>query len=439
MLDAQGLQQPLAHDGQRGVQVGLRTQFPGELHQGPAVVVAVAVEMPVQPLLHPVADGLEEERRDQHHGHQAGVAQVLEILFHQGAQREDDAVKRRQHAQGRQGVRVAAAEDDVHVHQPVAHNRVGQRERNQSHAQHAHLHVGIRHRAQHVRQHVKQRERQDPAERSVAQPLQLLAHHHVFGAAVFGGQNQRADQVGQRPGHHPGPVHHPAQFHQRHGDLHGAGTEGHERQEHQGRGHVEQNGAGDAAEPRPRLGKRQAEMQEHGGRQQARHQVAEINHLVEIVELAGVVEAQRNETRQAQNIKMPRLLRAAPPEVDEQPDHQVSRPHRVLVEDRPVQRLLGHHQRRGQFHAAALQPILRLAPCADAYQDLGHIRGLFDRDAVDIQQPVGLVDAGIPARAAGFHVQRFHAALPVHPDHAIFGQAEAVLLLKVNERRHAGR
>ena len=80
---------------------------------------------------------------------------------------------------------------------------------------------------------------------------------------------------------------------------------------------------------RPRLGKHQAEMQEHGGRQQARHQVSEIDHLVEIVELAGVVEAERNETRQAENIKMLRLLRAAAPEVDEQPDHQVrgAQPH----------------------------------------------------------------------------------------------------------------
>ena len=54
VLDAQGLQQPLADDGEHGVQVGFRTQLAGELHQRAAVVVAVAVEMPVQPLLDPV-------------------------------------------------------------------------------------------------------------------------------------------------------------------------------------------------------------------------------------------------------------------------------------------------------------------------------------------------------------------------------------------------
>ena len=180
-------------------------------------------------------------------------------------------------------------------------------------------------------------------------------------------------------------------------------------------------------------------MQEQGGRQEARHQVPEINHLVEIVELAGVVKAQRDEAGQAQNIKVPGLLRAAPPEVDEQPDDQVRGPHRVLVDDRPVQRLLRHHQGRRQFHAAALQPVLRPAPRADPHQHLGHIRGLLDLDPVDVQQAVGAVDPGIQARTRRFHVQRFHAALPVYPDHTVFRKPEPVLLLKVNERRHAGR
>ena len=44
----------------------------------------------------------------------------------------------------------------------------------------------------------------------------------------------------------------------------------------------------------------------------------------------------------------------------------------------------------------------------------------------------------LPAGLPGWHVQRLHAALPVHPDHAVFGQAELVLLLEVDECRHAG-
>ena len=36
---------------------------------------------------------------------------------------------------------------------------------------------------------------------------------------------------------------------------------------------------------------------------------------------------------------------------------------------------------------------------------------------------------------AGFTYKRFDAALAVDPDHAVFGQAESVLLLKVDKRR----
>src|ERR1019366_8292540 len=103
---------------------------------------------------------------------------------------------------------------------------------------------------------------------------------------------------------------------------HCARTESQQSQENHGRGDVEQNRARDPAEPRPRLWKCQAEMQEHRGRQQAGHQVPEINHLIEVVELAGIVKAQRDEARQTQNIKVPGLVRAAPPEVDEQPDNE---------------------------------------------------------------------------------------------------------------------
>src|ERR1019366_9685102 len=76
-----------AEDGIRDWSVtGVQTcalPISGELHQGLPVVVAIAVEVPVQPLLNPVPYGLEEERRNQHYRHQRGVAQVLEELLHQ--------------------------------------------------------------------------------------------------------------------------------------------------------------------------------------------------------------------------------------------------------------------------------------------------------------------------------------------------------------------
>jgi hypothetical protein len=96
--DREGLQQALADRIEHGIQIGFRVQLAGELHQRAPVIVAVAIEVLVQPLLNPVADGLEQEGGHQHHRDQAGVAHILEVLLHQAAEREDDAVEGRQHA-----------------------------------------------------------------------------------------------------------------------------------------------------------------------------------------------------------------------------------------------------------------------------------------------------------------------------------------------------
>ena len=56
---------------------------------------------------------------------------VFEILLHHAADAEDNCVKRGEHAQRRQRVGVAAPENDIDVHQPVTHDGVGDRERNQ--------------------------------------------------------------------------------------------------------------------------------------------------------------------------------------------------------------------------------------------------------------------------------------------------------------------
>ena len=244
MLDGERLPEPFAHGGQHGVEIRLGAELAGEFDQRAAVVVAVAVEVLVQPLLNPVANGLEQEGGDEHHGDQADIAEVLEILLHQAGEREYDAVKRREHADGGQRIGIAAPEDDVHVHQPVTHNGVGQGERNQRQREHRHLQVGVGNRAHGVGQHVEQGERQDSAEGAVAQPLELLAHDGVLGLAVFHAQRKPSGDVGDGPEHHPDAVQHPAQLEQRNGHRQGAGGEGHEDREQQRRGQIEQRRPG---------------------------------------------------------------------------------------------------------------------------------------------------------------------------------------------------
>jgi hypothetical protein len=124
-------------------------------------------------------------------------------------------------------------------------------------------------------------------------------------------------------------------------------------------------------------------MQEHGRRHQTGGQVAEVDDFVECVELPGVVEAKEDEGRQAQHIKVPRLLRAAAAEVDEQADHQVGESHQVLIGDGQIQRHFPHDDGGVDLHPKAADVINGLAPRADAHQHLSDVGGIGDGNSVD--------------------------------------------------------
>ncbi len=136
-------------------------------------------------------------------------------------------------------------------------------------------------------------------------------------------------------------------------------------------------------------------MQEHGRRHQAGGQVAEINDLVECIELPGVVEAKEHERGQAQNIKVPRLLRAAAAEINEQADHQVGKSDQVLVGDGQIQGHFPHDDSGVEVHAAAADVIDGLAPRPDAHQHLSDVGGILDGNSVDQRQPITGMHPGI--------------------------------------------
>ena len=439
VLDAQGLAQALPDRRQHPVEVGFGTELAGELHQGPPVIVAVAIEIAVEPLLNPVADGLEQERRDQHDRDQPGIAQVFEVLLHLVAQREDNSVKRSQNADGGQGVGVAAAEDDIHVHQPVPHDGIGQGERDQGQRKDGHLLVGVGDLPGRIGQDIEHGKRQDAAKRAVAQPLELLPDDGILGLAVLRVQGERAHQVWQHREHQPHAVEHPAQLNQRYG--HDQRTRGGRQVdgEQQQRGHIQQSQPRRLLEPFPGFREGQAEMQEDGGREQAGGHVAEVHHLVEGVELARVVESQEDERSQAENVKVLCFVRAAAPEIDEQADDQVRKADRVLIQHGAIHRHLADNQAlNGDLDAAAHHQVVGLLPDPYIHQRLGDFYGFADIQAPDTLQAVALVDAGFAGRAVGRNIQRLHARGAIDPDHSVFGQVELVLFLKVDDRRHSG-
>ena len=157
-----------------------------------AVVVAIAIERAVDGLLQAVFHRLGQQDDDDG-GEEGDDPAVLGFAF-------DDPAARRaqdQHVDGDDrgdggGVDQQALEDDLHVHQAVADDRRGERQRDEAQRNRRQLHRNRRIDAERERQRVAQRER-DGAERGAPHdPPQLALGRHRPRP------RQRAQQHGQR-------------------------------------------------------------------------------------------------------------------------------------------------------------------------------------------------------------------------------------------------
>ena len=379
MPDVESLDEAVRHGCQHSVQVGLRTQFAREFHERAAIVVAIPIEVLVQTLLNPVTDGLEQKRGHQHDNDQAGVAHVLEILLHQAAQREDDAVERGQHAQRGERVCVAAPEDDIDIHQPVAHDGVGEGQRDQHQRQYRHLHVGIGQGAHRVGSDIENRERQDPAEDAIAQPLKLLAHDRIVGLAILRAQHQAAREIDAGEKGRPEAVHEPAYLHQRHVDAQHSGGYACEQGQKQRGGYIKKCCSGGRPQPAARLGEGKAEVKKNRRSQDAGHHVAEINDLIEGIQLTGVMETGENKRSQAKNVEVLRLVCATAAKINKQSNNQVGHSDHVLIRDGPILGNFADNDRGFEIHAAPMHDIFGLIPGADPHQHLRNLRRLGNR------------------------------------------------------------
>jgi len=212
------VQQPLADAAQRAVEIHLRSELAREAEQRAAVVEAVAVEdVPVELLLDPVAQRLEDQRRNQHQQHHGRRAE-----FVAARERIDQQRHEAQHRERGQQIDVALLEDDVDVHQPVAQDRVGPGERDEAEKQHAQPHRLRRRHAGCKRQGVGKGEGHDAGESAVAEPLQLLAHDRVGGLAEAQMQRQPPCQIAGRKQRHPQAVNQPVQLDERNRAAHDA-------------------------------------------------------------------------------------------------------------------------------------------------------------------------------------------------------------------------
>ena len=128
------------------------------------------------------------------------------------------------------------------------------------------------------------------------------------------------------------------------------------------------------------------------------------------------------------------LVGAATAKINEQPDDQVGEAHQVLIENRPVHGdFRDDHLGDQNLDRAAGDAIVGASPRHQASQDFGDVNGVRDGFSADRDEMVANLNSLGGRYAVRRNVEGFHAACAIHPDHAVFVQAEVVLFVQINE------
>jgi len=109
---------------QQAIDAGFRGQFAAEVEESPTVIVSFAVEEAIETLLKPFHQRLEQQRGDNDPQQPTAVTRHRNPAVKQiGQQRHDAKIDADDRCRS-QRIGDATAEDDVHIHQPVAHNGI---------------------------------------------------------------------------------------------------------------------------------------------------------------------------------------------------------------------------------------------------------------------------------------------------------------------------
>ena len=166
--------------------IGLRVEVAAEADQRLAVVEPLGIEDAIDPGLNPVLERVEEQagdddRGDEPPGAEAGEPRV-DNLRRDG---DDDEVEADERSRDER-VGDAALEDEVDIHQAVAHDRPaeGQRKEDERERRKLDQRAGGVLVQQHRRDDIEQRERQNREQRSAREPLELLTLQRLMLAPV---------------------------------------------------------------------------------------------------------------------------------------------------------------------------------------------------------------------------------------------------------------
>ena len=195
-VDQQGLRDAVHDRTQHGVDPHLIRKGTPEFNQRAPVIETVPVEKAVQTRLNPLAEWLEQKRRDDDGDHAAAEAirRRMEDFCDQCHEREIN----RGDTRSGHGIRQAALKDNIHVHQTVTDDGVPETQRDKPQTQHGDFRPPVWSGVKHERKNVKQGNRETADESSASKPFQLLTKDAGGRFTVTPIENQPSRQEARR-------------------------------------------------------------------------------------------------------------------------------------------------------------------------------------------------------------------------------------------------
>ena len=388
------------------------------------------VEEPVNEAL-----GARAERRYRQGGHDRREhrdRQRVLLAAEPGRAHEEDREVDGRDPGHQRGEQDAALEQDLDIHEPVLHDRVGERERHQNHGHQGELHLRRGGHPAEVGDGVDQGEGEHPEAGAPHDPLQLLGDGYRGGVPVGVPEPAERRQRARRPEHRAQPVEQGLAA----GDDRRPGAERREVEGQRPERETEQEKrkrvgpvqcAGPAIQEAAALREGERKVQEDRREEEHPDPVEPEEDRIEEVQLAGEGKRKREKPEQTECVEVSRRGDAAPERVHESahPAGEETYQGQEQVE-RQVAAREGNHRER---HAPALplahehvaQPDAR-SRSVERGPDIGgglHLGDRTRRPVRDRLQGVSDPDPGVVSGCPGFHPDRTDPPLLVAPEDTV--------------------
>ena len=216
-VNSQGLRQAVTNLLQQAIKVQYGSKLTRELQQRAPVIVALALEKAIQPLLEVVHDGL-EENGSENNCHNPGAAAGDGKRGAEEIREESDQSEIETHDAGRgQGISNASAENNIHIHQPIAHDGIAKSHGQEEQRERRSVHPGVGDKPQEIGQGIKRREGNNREPGAPCDPFQLVFQQRICGASISVVERQSAGKKVRPQVEQLGAVQHPPDLQKRQG------------------------------------------------------------------------------------------------------------------------------------------------------------------------------------------------------------------------------